>query len=600
MPAAMMCLLLSLIAADQTVPISATVKDAAGFLVHEVRSPFQASTTKIRVLLPDNMARDKSLPVVYVLPVEAGSEAKYGDGLLEIKKRGLQNRFGAVFVAPTFSHLPWYADHPTNPEIRQESCFVNVVVPFIDKTYQTRADAEHRYLLGFSKSGWGAWSLLLRHPDLFHKAAAWDAPIMMDKPGPYGSGDIFGTVENFERYRLDKLLERRADSLGKEKRLLLLGYGNFRAQHETAHALMDKLKIAHEYRDGPSRTHDWHSGWVTEAVELLLGAPAGVAPGATYVIPPGLPVTNGSFIRVFRNRIEGNNHVNFAPKGNLVADVPAGTGLLMQAANNVEVFDNDIVDNDTANVLITSFLVTSRPLRDPKYDPYSEGIAIHHNRIARGGKRPSGKLGELVAPLVGGRFADIVSDGAENRAKFENGKLPEALGIRLADNGDVSFLNFNLAKLTPANILAGRYRFERDVVAWAGELPALPSVVLEPAAPPAGVNAAIAAYREAPPSLSSWGLFAGEPKNQQPARGVLAYELNTPLFSDYTSKHRFIRLPQGQRIAYRPEGILEFPVGTVIAKTFSMPHETSQPEGSERLLETRIQVRKDSGWYGFR
>jgi enterochelin esterase-like enzyme len=175
-----------------------------------------------------------------------------------------------VFVAPTFSPLPWYADHPTKPEVRQETYFLKVVVPFIDKTYPVRAEAEGRLLLGFSKSGWGAWSLLLRRPDLFGKAAAWDAPLMMDKPGKYGSGDILGTPDNFEGYRVSKLLEDKADKFQKGKRLILLGYGNFRAEHEQAHALMDKLKVAHEYRDGPARKHDWHSGWVKEAVELLI------------------------------------------------------------------------------------------------------------------------------------------------------------------------------------------------------------------------------------------------------------------------------------------------------------------------------------------
>ncbi len=48
-------------------------------------------------------------------------------------------------------------------------------------------------------------------------------------------------------------------------------YGGFRDEHERAHELMEKLKIAHEYRDGPARKHDWHSGWVKEAAELLLG-----------------------------------------------------------------------------------------------------------------------------------------------------------------------------------------------------------------------------------------------------------------------------------------------------------------------------------------
>ena len=70
----------------------------------------------------------------------------------------------------------------------------------------------------------------------------------------------YGTAENFEQYRIDKLLEKNAQALGMEKRLILTGYGNFRAEHETTHALMEKLKITHLYRDGPARKHDWQSG----------------------------------------------------------------------------------------------------------------------------------------------------------------------------------------------------------------------------------------------------------------------------------------------------------------------------------------------------
>ena len=235
------------------VTVTETKTDDHGFLVHEVRSPYQAETTHIRVLLPDRLGEGKRYPVVFVLPVEARTERRYGDGLREVKKHDLHNKLQAVFVAPTFSHLPWYADHPTKAEIRQETYFLKVVVPFIQKTYPVQAEAAGRLLLGFSKSGWGAFSLLLRHPDVFAKAAAWDAPLMLDKPGRYGSGDIFGTPENFEHYRITRLLKTRADIFQKEKRLILLGYGNFRGEQETTHALMTTLKIAHEYRDGPAR-----------------------------------------------------------------------------------------------------------------------------------------------------------------------------------------------------------------------------------------------------------------------------------------------------------------------------------------------------------
>lgn len=261
---------LALAAPADSPAISAAKADADGVLTHEVKSAYQAGTTLIRVLLPTRPETGRAYPVVYVLPVEAKSESRYGDGLAEVRKLGMPDKLGAVFVAPTFSHLPWYADHPTKPDVRQESYFLKVVVPFVEKTYPAKAAAGGRLLLGFSKSGWGAFGLLLRHPDTFGRAVAWDAPLMMDAPGKYGSGVVFATADNFQGYQLTKLVEQKAADLRKASRLVVLGYGNFRGEHQRFHELLGKLKVPHEYRDGPSRKHDWHSGWVAEAAELLL------------------------------------------------------------------------------------------------------------------------------------------------------------------------------------------------------------------------------------------------------------------------------------------------------------------------------------------
>lgn len=256
--------------ADLPATVSEAKRDEHGILVHAVKSPYEAGETQVRVLLPDTLTEGTRYPVVYVLPVEARNESRYGDGLLEVKRHGLHNNFRAIFVAPTFSHLPWYADHPTDPEIRQETYFLKVVVPFIEGRYPARPDPDGRLLLGFSKSGWGAWGLLLRHPEVFGKAAAWDAPLTMDRPGKYGSGAIFGTPENFGAYQITSLLERRASELRGRRRLILLGHGNFRGDHETAHDLLVDLMVPHAYEDGPRREHRWESGWVPEAAALLL------------------------------------------------------------------------------------------------------------------------------------------------------------------------------------------------------------------------------------------------------------------------------------------------------------------------------------------
>lgn len=105
---------------------------------------------------------------------------------------------------------------------------------------------------------------------------------------------------------------------------------------------------------------------------------------------------------------------------------------------------------------------------------------------------------------------------------------------------------------------------------------------------------------DAPPAdgplhLSDWDLFA-DPANQIPAPGVVPYEINAPLFSDYASKHRFIRVPEGETITIEADGRWTFPDGTVIAKTFGFYVDARDPSLGEQLVETRLLVREGGAW----
>jgi hypothetical protein len=79
---------------------------------------------------------------------------------------------------------------------------------------------------------------------------------------------IFGTQANFDKYRIDLLL--RASGSHPDLKIMLLGYGLFRSDLVSAHELMQSLQIRHTFRDGPKRVHRWDSGWLPEAIELLL------------------------------------------------------------------------------------------------------------------------------------------------------------------------------------------------------------------------------------------------------------------------------------------------------------------------------------------
>jgi uncharacterized repeat protein (TIGR03806 family) len=115
---------------------------------------------------------------------------------------------------------------------------------------------------------------------------------------------------------------------------------------------------------------------------------------------------------------------------------------------------------------------------------------------------------------------------------------------------------------------------------------------------PGALDLEFASLAEAPQKLSAYGLFEGDPREQRPAPGVVPYDLRTALFSDYAAKLRFIKVPAGQKARWSAEDVVDFPVGTVIAKTFAYPADLREPSGRLDLLETRILLRQNAGWIG--
>jgi len=98
--------------------------------------------------------------------------------------------------------------------------------------------------------------------------------------------------------------------------------------------------------------------------------------------------------------------------------------------------------------------------------------------------------------------------------------------------------------------------------------------------------------------LSDYRLFANpcDPTQNASERG-LAYTLAAPLFTDYASKYRFVFIPAGKTASYNATESFEFPTGTVISKTFTMPSDTSERGvEKEKIIETRLLIKKEAGW----
>jgi parallel beta-helix repeat protein len=150
----------------------------------------------------------------------------------------------------------------------------------------------------------------------------------------------------------------------------------------------------------------------------------------------------GHSTRVFKNRVAQNNLANFGAKGTAVASVPAGSGVVINSNARVEIFDNDVIDNRTANVIISSYFSTgyySDKGVEPGYDPYPKAIYVHDNRFSGGGDSPDGvELKVLKTAMFGlnGRFPDVLWDG------YVDPKAAGSAEARLCiDNGQAAVLN---------------------------------------------------------------------------------------------------------------------------------------------------------------
>jgi hypothetical protein len=191
---------------------------------------------------------------------------------------------------------------------------------------------------------------------------------------------------------------------------------------------------------------------------------------------PDLPKKDGRACRVFKNHVVKNNHDNFAPPKNIVANVPPGTGMMIMANDEVEVFDNKVENNDSTGVLVCSYLITGNEIKDKDYDPYCEAISIHDNTFTENGATPRGQLGKDLSKILGAPFPDIMYDGFRNKAKLVDDQLPPELGLSIRNNGDADFVNFDFPGL-PAAVFTNK-KPSRDLKPYEGDLKALAPVTI--------------------------------------------------------------------------------------------------------------------------
>ncbi|WP_134201898.1 parallel beta-helix domain-containing protein [uncultured Algoriphagus sp.] len=173
---------------------------------------------------------------------------------------------------------------------------------------------------------------------------------------------------------------------------------------------------------------------------------------------PGLPKSDGKGTKIYNNKIIDNNHKNFAtpigegPNGNTVTMIPPGSGVVLLAAKEVEVFDNEILRNKTVGVAIASYQITGFPTDAPNWSPYTHDIFLHGNSYDRSGGFPdlSRELGQLVSIYNAhgkAKTQDIVYDGIFDESRG-NSIAQNPMNICISEPGveNLYFTQFDLSE----------------------------------------------------------------------------------------------------------------------------------------------------------
>jgi len=164
---------------------------------------------------------------------------------------------------------------------------------------------------------------------------------------------------------------------------------------------------------------------------------------------PDLAVKEGKQVRIFDNIVKDNNIDNFAPEGNIVGKVPSGTGIMVMATEQVEVFDNTIINNKTAGTAVVSYYITEEETKDSQYNPYTSAIYIHHNIYRRAPQIPTldHDIGLLLFVHFFRDVPDIIYDGMPDpRYVGDNGLIPDSRRLCIADNHEAGYLNLDISK----------------------------------------------------------------------------------------------------------------------------------------------------------
>lgn len=251
-----------------------------------ITAPYIGAVEDCWFALPTAHTTGRKWPVLYVLPEYAGPLdplSATGSGIYELVQQDFHNKYGCILVQPHFDQIPWYGDNSGVSTRRHKSFMLNAVLPFFEANYAASTEPSGRLLMGYSKSGWGAFSLVASSPDIFGFAAEWDSPINFTAAdyGAYETASAFANSTEFGAACPPVLFPESAAWFREVSRLAMTGYSLFGTDPGGTHpenhmvafsAQMTALGLPHVYDAARAYVHanGWKNGFPAVCAAYLV------------------------------------------------------------------------------------------------------------------------------------------------------------------------------------------------------------------------------------------------------------------------------------------------------------------------------------------
>jgi hypothetical protein len=230
----------------------------------EIKSEYLNDSLGFRIVNTE-IEKDTIIKLIFVLPVEKTKNFKYGSGIDECKKLIDRNIISnnIVFVQPDYDIIPWYGSHPTDEDNNQLKYTIELI-KLIRLKYNH--NLTKIYLLGFSKSGFGAMNLIIKHPELIDGIMIWDAPLSTEWNEKWGMQYSFGTKENFMNnyYLMRDNIEL---EVLKNKLIIIGGFDLFENQTKEFQSRLDKYGINYICDNNIRFKHEWNKDWIYKLLQ---------------------------------------------------------------------------------------------------------------------------------------------------------------------------------------------------------------------------------------------------------------------------------------------------------------------------------------------